>query len=71
MIPGVGALRLIQLATIIQNRGISSVFCPIFQLSELGGGSLGPKANFTQNSWERTTINTGLGSVYMAQCNAM
>lgn len=60
MIPGVEALR-----------GISLALSPIFQLSELGGGGLGPKSNFTQNSQERTTINTGLGRVYTALCDAM
>jgi len=48
MIPGAKALRLIQLATIIQKRGTSSALAQIFQLSELNGGSLGPKANFAQ-----------------------
>lgn len=71
MIPGAGALRLIQLATVTQNRGISSSFAQIFQLSELNGGSLGPKANFAQNSQEGTTLTTGLGYVYMARRNAM
>jgi len=66
MIPGAGALRLILLATIIQNRGMSLALSPVFWLSELDGGGLGPKSNFTQKSLECTTINTGLGYVYVA-----
>lgn len=71
MIPGVVALRLLQLATIIQNRGMSLALSPIFQLSEVDGESLGSKAGFTQNSQKCTIASKGLSYVYMAQCNAM